>query len=298
VRDTPAPVLGALLTVQFLFATLHVGGKMVLAEMAPLAFAGTRVLIATPVLLLLAWRHDRVVPERRDWPLLALLGALGIFANQTLFLLGLSYTTATSSAILMPSIPVFTAGVGALFGVERLGGRRLGGLLAAAAGAVVMLDPSGLETGRDATFGNALILANCLSFSFFLVLQRPLLDRVPWRTVIAWSFLFGSIGTLGVAAPALAATDWGALSRGALVGALYIGIVPTALNSALNTWAIRRSSPALVAAFVTLQPVFTSLIAIVVLGEAVRSGQALGFLLIVFGLMLVQRRAAPAPASD
>jgi drug/metabolite transporter (DMT)-like permease len=285
--ETPSRVLGALFAVQVLFATLHVVGKIVLVELEPLALAGTRVLIATPILMLLAWRRDRCVPERRDWPRLALLGTLGIFANQTLFLLGLNFTTATSSAILMPSIPVFTAGAAAILGIERVAGRRLAGIALAAAGALVLLDPTRIETGARATIGNGLILSNCLAYSFFLVLMRPLLARIPWRTVIAWSFLFGSIGTLALAAPALARTDWSTLSTGAAAAVLYIGIFPTALNFALNAWAVRRSSPALVAAFTTLQPVLTTLLAAFALGESLRFNQALGFLLIVAGLVLV-----------
>ena len=292
-HDARAAVLWVLLGVQGSFATLHVVGKVVLAELAPLAFAGTRVAIATPLLLLYAWRHDRFVPAREDWPRLALLGLLGIFANQTLFLLGLNFTTATSSAILMPSIPVFTAAAAAVLGIERVAGRRLAGIVAAALGALVLLDPTRLDTSPEATVGNLLILANCLCYSFFLVLQRPLLARIPWRTLVAWCFLFGSLGTLPVAAPSLAATDWGALSTAAWLGTLYIGVVPTALNFALAMWAVRRSSPAVVAAFTTLQPVFTSALAAAALGEAVRPNQVLGFLLIVLGLALVQRRSTP-----
>lgn len=293
-RDGRAAVLWVLLAVQVSFATLHVVGKIVLAQLAPLAFAGTRVLVATPLLLLYAWRHDRFVPERSDWPRLLLLGLLGIFANQALFLLGLNFTTATSSAILMPSIPVFTAAAAAVLGVERVAGRRLAGIVAAAAGALVLLDPTRLDTSPHATIGNLLILTNCLCYSFFLVLQRPLFARIPWRTLIAWCFLTGSIGTLPVAAPSLAATDWSALPQTAWLGIVYIGVVPTATNFALATWAVRRSSPAVVAAFTTLQPVFTSALAALALGEAVRANQALGFLLIVLGLVLVQARPRAA----
>jgi drug/metabolite transporter (DMT)-like permease len=297
VAATPARVLGALILVQAIFSTLHVVGKIVLRDLAPLALAGTRVAIATPLLLAIAWRHDRTVPARADWPRLALLGFLGIMANQTLFLLGLSFTTATSAAILMPSIPVFTAGVAALAGIERVRGARLAGVLLAAAGALVLLDPARLETSGRATLGNLLVLSNCLCYAFFLVLQRPLFERVPWRTVIAWSFLFGSIGTLALSAPALAATPWSGLPASALAGTLYIGLVPTAGAFALNTWAVRRSSPAMAAAFTTLQPVLTGALAALALGEAVRGHQAIGFLLIVAGLALVQRDAARRPTA-
>jgi drug/metabolite transporter (DMT)-like permease len=286
-----APIV-ALLAVQGMFSTLHVVGKLVLRDLPPLALAGTRVAIATPLLLAYAWRHDRLVPERRDWPRLALLGFLGILANQALFLVGLSFTTATSSAILMPSIPVFTAAAGALLGIERLTLARVGGIALTTLGALVLLDPTRLDTSGRATIGNLLILGNCLCYSFFLVLQRPLFARVPWRTLIAWSFLFGSIGTLAISAPSLVATGWSELPAATIAGVLYIGVVPTAGTFALNTWAVRHGSPALAAAFTTLQPVLTGVLAAVTLGELPRPAQAAGFVLIVAGLALVQRRGS------
>ncbi len=195
----------------------------------------------------------------------------------------------------MPSIPVFTAAAAALLGVERVAGRRLVGIPLAAAGALVLLDPARLETSPRATLGNLLILANCLCYALFLVLQRPLLARLPWRTLIAWCFLFGSLGTLLLSAPALVSTPWSALPASTLLGILYIGLLPTAGAFALNTWAVRRSSPALAAAFTTLQPVLTGALAAFALRESLRGHQAAGFALIVAGLFLVQAAAVPAP---
>lgn len=294
-----ARVVAILLLVQVCFSSLHVVGKVVLASLPPLALAGTRVLIATPILLLLAWRHDRLVPARSDWPRLALLGGLGIFANQVLFLIGLSFTTATSAGVLMPSIPVFTAAVAVMLGVERVTGRKLAGILCAAAGAVTLLDPATLDFSDRGSIGNLLILSNCLCYSLFLVGQRPLLERIPWRTLIAWSFLFGGIATIALAATSLAAVPWRSLPAHALAGVLWIGLVPTAFAFALNTWTVRRTSPAVVAAFVTLQPLLTTAGAMLLLGERPGWHQAAGFVLIASGLALVATaRRAPAPIAD
>ena len=53
--------------------------------------------------------------------ILALLGFLGVFANQLLFIHGLEHTTATNASILMPSIPVFAVGGGVrCCGIERV----------------------------------------------------------------------------------------------------------------------------------------------------------------------------------
>lgn len=291
----PVAVHVALLAVQLMFSGLHVVGKVVLVEIHPLALACLRVGVATPVLLALAWRRDRALPARGDLPLLALLGALGVFGNQVLFIFGLSFTTATDAAILMPSIPVFAAGLAVALGIERVGPRRLGGIALAVAGAlVVLLHPGHLPFGDRGTLGNFLILSNCLCYAGFLVLQRPLLERLGWRTVIAWSFLFGSLGVLAVGGGELAAIDPAAVSTGAWLGVAFILIFPTLLGYSLATWAVRRSSPTLVATYITLQPLLSALLAATFLGERFGAAEAAGFVLIAAGLWLVSRRRGAA----
>jgi len=280
----------ALLVVQIVFATLHVVGKVVLAEIPPLAFAATRVLIAVPLLTAMAWRHDRVMPTARDWRALAVLGLLGVFANQVLYLVGLRFTTATNAGILMPSIPVFTVAAAALLGTERLTRRRVAGVALAAIGALVLLDPARLELGGQTSLGNLLVAGNCLCYAFYLVLLRPLLARLPWRTVVAGAFVTGGTATLLVSLPTLATVDWPAVHGATWLAIAYVGVFPTVGTYALNTWAVRRSSPSVAAAFTTLQPVFTALLATFFLHETFGWLQAAGFGLIVAGLVVVSQR--------
>jgi drug/metabolite transporter (DMT)-like permease len=280
----------ALLVVQVVFATLHVVGKVVLAEIPALAFAASRVLIAAPLLAAMAWHHDRVIPSARDWRALAVLGLLGVFANQVLYLVGLRFTTATNAAILMPSIPVFTVAAAALLGAERLTRRRVAGVVLAAIGALVLLDPARLEAGGRTSLGNLLVAGNCLCYAFYLVLLRPQLARLPWRTVVAGAFLTGGAATLLVSLPTLTRVDWPAVHSATWLAIAYVGVFPTVGTYALNTWAVRRSSPSVAAAFTTLQPMFTALLAALFLHERFGWLQAAGLGLIVAGLAVVSRR--------
>ena len=287
----------ALLLVQLFFGGFHVVAKAVLAQMEPLALAAIRVAVASPILAVMAWRHDRVLPAAREMPRLALLGSLGIFANQILFITGLKHTTATNASILMTSLPVFAVATAAILGIEKIGPRRLAGIVLSVAGALVMVNPLRFEGGQGAALGNTLILLNALAYALFLVLQRPVLARIPWRTLIAWSFLWGGAGIVIVGTPALARLDWAAVPAGTWLGVAYIILFATVFAYAVNTWAVRRSSPALVAAYGTLQPLVATLLAATFLGERFGWVEGIGFALIVAGLFQVseaRRPAAPA----
>jgi drug/metabolite transporter (DMT)-like permease len=280
----------ALLGVQLSFSGFHVVGKVVLEDLPPLALAASRVLFATPLLVGLAWLKDRKIPDWKYLPHLALLGLLGVFLNQVLFVIGLRYTSATNAAILMPSIPVFAVGIGWLTRVEIVGARRIFGVLLAAGGAVTLLDPRTFSLAQSSSLGTLLILLNCLSYATFLVVQRPLLAKLPWRTVIAWSFLFGGVGVFLVSLPVVSHLDLPAMPSQVWLGVLYIAVFPTFLGYLLNTWAVRRSSATLAATYTTIQPLLTAILAMIFLGESLRGPQIAGFLLIAAGLWLVSWR--------
>src|ERR1051325_11407723 len=94
-----------LFTVQVLFATLAVAGKLAFREIPPFALVMLRA--GTGAAVFLGWHlgfsNERVAA--RDLPPLALYGLLGVALNQLLFFLGLSYTTATNATVLGTTIP-------------------------------------------------------------------------------------------------------------------------------------------------------------------------------------------------
>jgi drug/metabolite transporter (DMT)-like permease len=282
----------ALLFVQITFGGFSVVGKYALTELEPLAVAAMRVLFAGPLLFLLALRHDRALPPRGELPVLALLGFFGVFANQLLFIVGLSYTTAINASILMPSIPVFTTGIAIVLGIERMTLPRILAIMLAVAGALIILDVGRFSFSGDSALGNLLILINCGSYALFLVLARPVLLRIPPLTVTAWTFLFGGAGVLVVGFPTLLATPFDTLPLSIWLSIAYILLLPTLVNYVLNVWAVRRSSSSLVAAYTTLQPVVASVLAIAALGEALGLREIAGFTLIVAGLVWTSRTNA------
>ena len=278
-----------LILVQILFASLAITGKIVMRDFPPGAIVLFRVGGAAVVLLLvnLVWNR-RWVRDRRDLVGLALLGFFGVVLNQTLFLIGLSHTTAINATILVTTIPVFTVLYSVLTGREPASRLKFAGIAVAACGAIYLIGPDRLSLAPDLALGNALIVVAMFCYSLYLVHSKAMVMRYGPVTVSAYVMLFSALGTLPLGLSGLARVNLSAVSATTWAWVAYIVVFPTIVAYFLNIWALRRVSPNLVAVYIYLQPLFTAAVAPAVLaGERVTTRAAIAGGTIFIGLALV-----------
>ena len=289
--------LVALAAVQVCFGLFPVFGAMAMdpAEgFSSFAVATWRIAAGAVVLMVMAalTYGRRALPPRGDLPILLAFAVLGIVLNQGLFLEGLRRSTPMNAGLVICLIPVFTYAVAVVLGKERLRGARVLGVAVALGGAVPLFLSGGGDLSAQHAVGNLLMAGNALCYAVYLVLSKPLLQRMPPLVLVAWIYVL-SVPFLPVffvgesLAPNSASTDaW--LSLG------YVVLFPTILAYALNSFALARVEASTTAFFVFAQPVITGVAAAVVLAERPTPALGIAALGLFTGMALVLRRPAPA----
>lgn len=282
-------VVAALLLVQVLFAGLAIAGRYVLPEFPAGLLITVRVVGAGVTLALVNLaRGGPWVSDWRDLRALAVLGGLGIAANQSLFLFGLKHTTAINATILVTTVPVFTVLGSVLLRREPPSLPKFLGIALAAAGTVYLIGPDRITLAPDVALGNLLIVIGMVCYAAYFLLAKPLMHRYDAITVTTIVMLFAIIGVLPLGLAALRGFDLGAVPGRIWGWVAFIVIGPTILTYLLNIWALRRTSSNMVAVFIYLQPVLTALVAPKLLqGEAVTARAALAAVAIFLGLATV-----------
>ena len=285
----------ALGLVQLFFGLFPIFGKWAFADFTPRSVAAWRIAAGALALGAVAFARygARALPRRGDWLRFQVCAILGIVLNMLLYLEGLERSTAVNAGLIMPVIPVFTFAIACLLRQERFDLLRGAGVLLAFCGTLVLVLHKGPELSLRTARGNVLMLVNAFSYSWFLVLARPLLARHPPLVVIAWIFLlsawtlpFFAFGTPLAPAGAPAAS-WASLA--------FILVFPTVLAYLLNTYALSKVSASTTAAYIFFQPLITVSVGVAVLDEALAPGALLAAALTLGGVWLVAGRPAARP---
>ncbi|CAA7033823.1 unnamed protein product [Microthlaspi erraticum] len=186
----------AMTLVQVINGAYHVITKVALnVGINQLVFCVFRDLLALAILAPLAFFRERGIRPPMNKSVffsLFFLGLAGIFGNQLLFLMGLSYTNPTYAAAIQPSIPVFTFLLAVMMGTEKVnlftieGLTKVGGTLVCVSGALVMVLFRGPalfgDKAADFTAGNNLTLdRNQLETHGWLVSSFLGLGLDPWH---------------------------------------------------------------------------------------------------------------------
>ena len=281
-----------LLTLSVLWGGSFFFGKVALAELPPFTLVFGRVFLAALALnLTVRATGNRMQSSLRIWGTLFVMGALNNMVPFSLIFWGQTQIASGLASILNSTTPVFTVVLAHfLTKDERMTRNRLGGVLLALGGVVVMIGPDVLRGLGAEVVAQVAIIGAALSYAFAGILGRRFKGVPPLVTAA------GQVTATAVTmVPIMLVVDhpWtlafpGRATWGALI---CLALFSTALAYVIyfRVLAVAGATNILLVTF--LIPVSALLLGTCILGERLEPRQLGGMVLISFALTAIDGRA-------
>jgi len=266
--------------------------KQTLSEMLPLAFNALRFSLASILLCaILLFSEGGFLLNKKDFKGVLLLGIVGHTFYQLLFINGIARTSASLSALMMATNPVFVALLGLPARGEKPSMRLLLGASLSLIGVYVLMygSQSGFSLSEKHVFGAVLVLFASLCWAAYTVLSKPYLARYSPLRLTATSAVLGTIFLDLVAIPSLLTQEWVRVSVAGWAGFSYsFGL---AIVTAYIIWdiGIQKVGPGRTAVYENLTPVVAAFISYLFLGEILTGLQIAGAAMVFLGIYLTKR---------
>lgn len=253
----------------------------------PFAYIVLRVGLAGALFWILHASTVKEKIQRKDILLLAFCGFFGVFANQMLFFWGLSETYATNASIIMISAPIVVLTLSAALGKELLTWRKSAGIALGAIGAFILLGFSKeFSFGSSTAFGDFLIFLNAASYSTYLVIVKPLMQKYNPITIIKWVFTFGFIPVILIGGFQLDEIAWSDFTNVTWFSLGFVILGTTFLAYLLNIFALRQVPPSIVSVYIYSQPVIAAIFAAFLGTDTLDARKLVAAILIGIGVFL------------
>jgi drug/metabolite transporter (DMT)-like permease len=262
----------------------------------PLAYASIRYAAAAVIFSGITYGLERsLAVRRRDLGLLLLAAALGVWLNQIAFVYALRTTTASTAALIMGVLPIFTALIAWGVGLERLSRRfLLAGAVSFGGVALVALGSGGRLSAN--LRGDLLVLATAATWAGYSVAIAPLMRSYSPFKISAFVLLVGWVPLVLTGLPQLLEQDFD-LRPLVWAGLVFATLGPLVLTNVLWFTAIDRVGPSRATLVTNLQPFLAAIFALVILSESMTIVQVAGGVLIGLGIVLARRRR-PVPVAE
>ncbi len=251
---------------------------------------------------LLFWLVWLFLPKEKiataDFPRIAAAAFFGVALNMLTFFKGLSLTSPISAAVLMVTTPIIVLVLSAIIIKERMEARKAIGIVLGLVGtATLILYGKSAENSPNAGWGNFLVFVNAVSYGFYLIIVKKLMDRYNAFTFVKWIYLFGFLMVLPFGYAELHAVNWALVPPDTCWKIGFVVVFSTFLTYLLNLLSMRELKPVTVAVFIYLQPLFATIFAIALDKDSLGWVKIASAAMIFAGVYLVTQKNAGQKAT-
>ena len=263
-----------------------------LCSVPPLSLAAYRLSLAAPFVCAGTTLREpgwwRTFPAtQRPW---AVLSGMFLGLHFATWIASLSYTSVTSSVVLVTTNPLFVGLGSVIFLREKVSPRLWLGMLLALAGTILIagFSPADPDSAPNPMLGNALALCGAVCMSSYMLVGRKLQASVSTGAYVSAVY---SIAALTLVAFALGyGSPMGGFSRWNWTMLALMALIPQGIGHTLLNRSLRLLPASIVALAILGEPVGASAMAALLLDEVPNLGQAGGAVVVLGGVILGSKK--------
>jgi drug/metabolite transporter (DMT)-like permease len=282
-------VYGIVTIAMMIWGMTFIWYKQVYAQIRPVSLVFLRLLIASPVLLLVSLFGKKLQRIRlRDVPFFLILALFEPFLYFIGESFGMQRVSATLGSVIVATIPLFSPLAASIFYRERFTLVNIAGILISILGVCIVM--AGEISFSGSTFrGAALMFLAVFAAVGYSVMVIKLAGTYNSFSIVSWQTTIGMLYFL----PLFVIFEKGAIrhvqwTSSVIIPLLELALFGSALAFIFFTYSIKRLGITRSTVFSNLIPVFTTLFSYYFLKEEITILKLAGILVVISGLLLTQ----------
>lgn len=286
-----------LVLTSLMWAGNFVTGKFLIGHTSALTITDLRWAIADVLLVPVVWIVDKkVLPPLRALLPLALMALTGVVLFNVFTYLSLQHTTPDNVGLISALNPIAIAIASFLFLRERLRINQIAGMLVSLLGVIVVVTKGHLAglAHFQVNAGVWLMLIAVGSWGLYAVAGRFAMKHISAYGATLWAGVLGVLFMLPFDLPTLSFQNlnvpfWSSI--------FYTAIGGTVIAMILWNIGIQRVGGTKSGIFLNFNPIFTAILAYLLMGEPIYVSQVVGTLIVIAGVSIfaIQRRQKQKP---
>jgi drug/metabolite transporter (DMT)-like permease len=257
----------------------------------PFGFILLRVFGATVLFWLISFFGPTEKIQLKDFPRIIAAAFFGVALNMLTFFKGLSFTSPISAAVIMVTTPIIVLILSAIIMKEKMIKRKIFGILLGLFGTgFLILYGKSIGNAANAPLGNLLVFINAVSYAFYLILVKKLMDKYNAFTFVKWIYTFGLLMVLPFGWSEYQEIQWTTIPTYILWEIVFVVLFTTFFTYLFNLVSMRELKPTTVAVFIYLQPLFATVFAMSLGKDELTWVKIISGVLIFTGVYLVTKK--------
>jgi len=293
-NDRKTAISLLLVLISLVWAGSFIAVKVTVDQIPPIHLGFLRFLVATPIMIVLIFllKKDRHIPIIKEFLSLVVLGLTGVTFLYLFQFIGIEYTTASTSSVLISTNVIFIVLLSTFFLKEVFSFKKIFGVVLSFVGvATVIFAQSNNEAvsfNNQFMIGCVLVLLSAFCWAVYSVVGKKLLAKYDPFTVTAYAFVFGTILYLPFVFLDLVSVIQH-ISFNGWMAVLYLAVLCSVFGYVAWYYALSKFDAGKAAVFLNFIPLFTIMLSLFLINEVPNLIFLVGAGLIIFGVYLAQK---------